>query len=183
MESHAAAEIEGLPAGFGRGLAGRAAFGIAIAFSVFQLWTAAYGTLPSQVVRAMHVGFLLLLGFALLGNLRARSAAGQAWFWLLGLLGFGTGVYNWVFYTDLIRRHLGREPRRGDGLPLSDVRACERRLGLSDIASSLGLAKGTAHGILRTLQQEGFVEQDDASGRYQLGAELLRLGTTYLDVH
>ncbi|MFD3309240.1 IclR family transcriptional regulator [Streptomyces sp. NPDC058656] len=59
----------------------------------------------------------------------------------------------------------------------------ERRLGLSDIASSLGLAKGTAHGILRTLQQEGFVEQDAASGRYQLGAELLRLGTTYLDVH
>ncbi|EFL42247.1 glycerol operon regulatory protein [Streptomyces griseoflavus Tu4000] len=59
----------------------------------------------------------------------------------------------------------------------------ERRLGLSEIASSLGLAKGTAHGILRTLQQEGFVEQDDASGRYQLGAELLRLGTTYLDVH
>jgi len=48
----------------------------------------------------------------------------------------------------------------------------ERRLGLSDIASSLGLAKGTAHGILRTLQQEGFVEQDEASGRYQLGAEL-----------
>ena len=59
----------------------------------------------------------------------------------------------------------------------------ERRLGLSDIASSLGLAKGTAHGILRTLQQEGFVEQDAASGRYQLGAELLRLGTSYLDVH
>ncbi|MET7763615.1 IclR family transcriptional regulator [Streptomyces sp. NPDC005336] len=59
----------------------------------------------------------------------------------------------------------------------------ERRLGLSDIASTLGLAKGTAHGILRTLQQEGFVEQDEASGRYQLGAELLRLGNSYLDVH
>ncbi|MFJ6751055.1 MULTISPECIES: IclR family transcriptional regulator [unclassified Streptomyces] len=59
----------------------------------------------------------------------------------------------------------------------------ERRLGLSDISSSLGLAKGTAHGILRTLQQEGFVEQDPASGRYQLGAELLRLGNSYLDVH
>ncbi|MCX5396045.1 IclR family transcriptional regulator [Streptomyces sp. NBC_00102] len=59
----------------------------------------------------------------------------------------------------------------------------ERRLGLSDIASSLGLAKGTAHGILRTLQLEGFVEQDPASGRYQLGAELLRLGNSYLDVH
>ncbi|MER6915703.1 IclR family transcriptional regulator [Streptomyces sp. NPDC000594] len=59
----------------------------------------------------------------------------------------------------------------------------ERRLGLSDIASSLELAKGTAHGILRTLQAEGFVEQDPVSGRYQLGAELLRLGTGYLDVH
>ncbi|MGN9795184.1 IclR family transcriptional regulator [Streptomyces sp. NPDC054847] len=59
----------------------------------------------------------------------------------------------------------------------------ERRLGLSDIASSLDLAKGTAHGILRTLQAEGFVEQDAASGRYQLGAELLRLGNSYLDVH
>ncbi|MFJ5711286.1 MULTISPECIES: IclR family transcriptional regulator [unclassified Streptomyces] len=59
----------------------------------------------------------------------------------------------------------------------------ERRLGLSDIASSLGLAKGTAHGILRTLQAEGFVEQDGPSGRYQLGAELLRLGNSYLDVH
>lgn len=59
----------------------------------------------------------------------------------------------------------------------------ERRLGLSDISSSLGLAKGTAHGILRTLQNEGFVEQDAASGRYQLGAELLRLGNSYLDVH
>lgn len=59
----------------------------------------------------------------------------------------------------------------------------ERRLGLSEIASALGLAKGTAHGILRTLQHEGFVEQDTASGRYQLGAELLRLGNSYLDVH
>jgi DNA-binding IclR family transcriptional regulator len=59
----------------------------------------------------------------------------------------------------------------------------ERRLGLSDVASSLGLAKGTTHGILRTLQQEGFVEQDPVSGKYQLGAELLRLGNSYLDVH
>jgi DNA-binding IclR family transcriptional regulator len=59
----------------------------------------------------------------------------------------------------------------------------ERRLGLSEVAASLDLAKGTAHGILRTLQQEGFVEQDAESGKYQLGAELLRLGQSYLDVH
>jgi TRAP transporter 4TM/12TM fusion protein len=99
-----AAIVEGLPPGFGGGLAGRAAFLIAVAFAVFQIWTAAYGSLPSQVVRAMHVGFLLLLGFALIANLRAATTAAKAWFWLLGALGFSTGVYNWVFYEDLLRR-------------------------------------------------------------------------------
>lgn len=59
----------------------------------------------------------------------------------------------------------------------------ERRLGLSDIAAALGLPKATAHGLLRTLTQEGFVEQAPDGGKYQLGAELLRLGTSYLDVH
>ncbi len=98
------AAVEGLPPGFGSGAAGRVAFLVAIAFSVFQIYIAAFGTLPSQIVRAMHVGFLLLLGFGLLGNLKARTQAGRAWFWVLGMLGFGTGVYNWVFYTSIIRR-------------------------------------------------------------------------------
>ena len=95
---------EGLPPGWGLGAAGRAAFWIAVVFSLFQLYTSAYGNLPSQIVRAMHVGFLLLLGFVLLGNLRTTTRAGQAWFWFLGLLGMATGLYNWVFYLDLIRR-------------------------------------------------------------------------------
>jgi DNA-binding IclR family transcriptional regulator len=57
------------------------------------------------------------------------------------------------------------------------------RLGVGEIATSLGLAKGTTHGILRTLQGVGFVEQDKGSGKYQLGAALLHLGTSYLDVN
>lgn len=96
--------IEGLPSGFGTGISGKVAFWIAVAFALFQLWTAAYGTLPSQIVRAMHVGFLLLLGFALFGNLVARTTTGKAWFWALGVLGFATGLYNWVFYVELIDR-------------------------------------------------------------------------------
>ncbi len=44
-------------------------------------------------------------------------------------------------------------------------------------------AKGTAHGILRTLQRVEFVEQDQATGRYRLGAALLHLGTSYLDAN
>ena len=96
--------VEGLPAGFGSGTMGRVAFGIAIVFALFQLWTAAYGTLPSQVVRAMHVAFLLLLGFGLVGNLVARTSWGKIFFWGLGILGFLTGIYNWVFYADLLKR-------------------------------------------------------------------------------
>jgi TRAP transporter 4TM/12TM fusion protein len=96
--------IDGLTAGFGTGLTGRIAFWIAVSFSAFQIWAAAYGTLPSQVVRGMHVGFLLLLGFALVANLMARTPMTKTLYWVLGLLGFGTGLYNWIFYVDIIQR-------------------------------------------------------------------------------
>ena len=56
-------------------------------------------------------------------------------------------------------------------------------LALGDIARSLDLAKGTTHGILRTLQLVGFVEQDRVSGHYQLGPALPHLGSAYLDVN
>lgn len=56
-----------------------------------------------------------------------------------------------------------------------------RRLGVVDIAGELGLSKGTVHGLLRTLHQEGFIEQDSESGKYQLGAALLHMGSSYLD--
>src|SRR6201999_3930909 len=56
-----------------------------------------------------------------------------------------------------------------------------RRLGVVDLAGELGLSKGTVHGLLRTLQHVGFVEQDPDSGKYQLGAALLHMGSSYLD--
>jgi len=58
-----------------------------------------------------------------------------------------------------------------------------RRLGVSDLSDRLGLAKGTTHGLLRTLQSEGLVEQDPETGKYQLGAALLQLANSYLDVN
>jgi len=57
------------------------------------------------------------------------------------------------------------------------------RLGVVDLSTALGLPKGTVHGILRTLTGVGFVEQDSITGKYQLGAALLHLGTSYLDVN
>ena len=57
------------------------------------------------------------------------------------------------------------------------------RLGLGEIAASLDLPKGTAHGIVRTLQGVGFVEQERGTGRYRLGAALLHLSTSQLDAN
>ena len=54
-------------------------------------------------------------------------------------------------------------------------------IGLAQIASALGLAKGTVHGILRTLEDVGFVEQDQAGGPYRVATEVFRLGWTKLD--
>ncbi|WP_046467974.1 IclR family transcriptional regulator [Allosalinactinospora lopnorensis] len=58
-----------------------------------------------------------------------------------------------------------------------------RRLGVAELAASLDLPKPTVHGILNTLRHVGFVEQDEQSGKYRLGAALLHLGNSYLDVH
>jgi len=54
-------------------------------------------------------------------------------------------------------------------------------MGVVELAGQLDLPKATVHGILRTLQSVGFVEQDAGSGKYQLGAALLHMGSSYLD--
>ncbi len=56
-----------------------------------------------------------------------------------------------------------------------------RRMGVVEIAGQVGLPKTTVHGILRTLLDVGFVEQDAETGKYQLGAALLHMGSSYLD--
>lgn len=56
-----------------------------------------------------------------------------------------------------------------------------RRLGVVEMAGELGLPKATVHGILRTLALVGFVEQDAETGKYQIGAALLHMGSSYLD--
>jgi DNA-binding IclR family transcriptional regulator len=58
-----------------------------------------------------------------------------------------------------------------------------RRLGVSQLADQLGLPRPTVHGLLQTLQQHGFVEQDRDSDKYQLGPGLLHLGSSYLDLN
>ncbi len=76
-----------------------ALFWVAVAFSVFQIVTAAFSPLSSSVVRGVHVGFLLLVTFVLYPPARQRWLG-----WCVGAIAFGTGLYQWVFEADLVQR-------------------------------------------------------------------------------
>ncbi|OYY22973.1 MAG: C4-dicarboxylate ABC transporter, partial [Azorhizobium sp. 35-67-15] len=93
-----------MPPGFGEGLKGTILFWIAIAFSAYQLFVSTYAILPSQVIRSLHVGFLCLIAAALIANHRSTSRLTLALGWGVGLVGFSTGLYQWIFYNDLILR-------------------------------------------------------------------------------
>ncbi len=98
-------EIEhGLPPGWGAGFPGRALFWIAVAFSLFQIATAVYAILPTQVLRTMHVGFLVLVAAGLIANHKAPNRFWQTLGWAVAFVGFGVGLYHWVFYLDLVNR-------------------------------------------------------------------------------
>lgn len=57
------------------------------------------------------------------------------------------------------------------------------RLGVTELSERLGIAKGTVHGLIRTLERQEFVEQDPETGKYRLGPAMLQLGNAYLDTH
>lgn len=86
----------------------RAIFWVAIAFSAYQIWMASFHPLSSQVIRAIHVGFVLLMIFALYPPFERREGAlgaiGRALGWVLGGVGFLFGLYHWVYEADLTAR-------------------------------------------------------------------------------
>lgn len=49
-------------------------------------------------------------------------------------------------------------------------------IGITDIASYMGLGKSTVYGLVNTLVQEGYLEQNPDSKRYRLGLKLFELG-------
>ncbi|PDQ18141.1 C4-dicarboxylate ABC transporter [Mesorhizobium sanjuanii] len=91
--------------GFAQTREGRLLFWIAIAFSLFQIATAAHIlSIPSQVLRATHVGFLMLLAFPLVASARNRGAAGKAIAWALAFAGVAVAAYQYIEYQPLILR-------------------------------------------------------------------------------
>ena len=91
------------------GLAGSAAdwpkalFYVALLFSIYQIVMAAFHPVSSQVLRAGHVGFLLMVVFLYF----PAGGNGRPWqplAWVLALAGMGTAFYQWYFEADLIQR-------------------------------------------------------------------------------
>lgn len=97
--------LDPLSGAFGNDREGRLLFWTAVAFSAFQLATAIGAlNLPSQILRAVHVGFLLLLAYPLIGRAEESARWVRVAYWGLALAGFAVGLYQWIFYADLILR-------------------------------------------------------------------------------
>ena len=74
---------------------GRLLFAIAFLFSIFQIATAAHLIdPPSQLVRAIHVGFVTVLIFPLLAAMADKGKARRAIAWGLSSLGMAVAFYQ-----------------------------------------------------------------------------------------
>ena len=81
----------------------RALFCVALLFTVFQVITAAFHPVSTQVLRAGHAGFLLLIVFLCYPAV-GKGRPFQPLAWILGLAGVATALYQWWFEADLIQR-------------------------------------------------------------------------------
>ncbi|MGW7201581.1 IclR family transcriptional regulator [Streptomyces chryseus] len=87
---------------------------------------------------------------------------------------FGAGVPGGIFMVQAVHRAVQA---------LKELATGTQRLGVSELANRLEVAKPTAHALLRTLESEGLVTQDRETSKYQLGPGLVTLGNAYLDSH
>jgi TRAP transporter 4TM/12TM fusion protein len=93
-----------------RPLAGRSrwlVFAVALSLSVYQLYTAGFGLLNAHVQRAVHLAFILALGFLLYPFIQrpgVRERHIPWWDLVLAALGACGGMYILVFYLDIVLR-------------------------------------------------------------------------------
>jgi TRAP transporter 4TM/12TM fusion protein len=131
-----------LGAGFPASREGRVLFWIAVVFALYQIATAAHLiNLNSQVVRAFHVGFLLLLAFPLAASYRGGALPWRVAAWTLAGLGVGVALYQWWEYNGLILRS-------GDLLARDIVVGC---VALALVFAAAWVAMGPALPIISAL--------------------------------
>jgi TRAP transporter 4TM/12TM fusion protein len=62
------------------------------------------GSLPNQVTRALHVGFLCLVAGGLLAVHKSHSTPAKVFAWALAAIGFAIALYQWHLYKELLLR-------------------------------------------------------------------------------
>ncbi|RFU69214.1 TRAP transporter permease [Peribacillus saganii] len=88
------------------GLTAKIAFFGLLAFSIFQIYTAAFKPLMAQLQRSVHLGFGLSLIFLLFpASKKLRKKGGVAWYdAILAVLSVGVGAYWPLMMEDLVMR-------------------------------------------------------------------------------
>ncbi|WP_340082899.1 TRAP transporter permease [Terribacillus sp. FSL K6-0262] len=85
------------------GIMGAVVFFLLLAFSIYQLYTATYGNVPTQIHRSVHLGFGLVLIYLLFPAKRKSKVKRIAWYdYILAALGFYVGAYWPVMYDSII---------------------------------------------------------------------------------
>ncbi|PAF20459.1 C4-dicarboxylate ABC transporter [Terribacillus saccharophilus] len=85
------------------GIMGAIVFFLLLAFSLYQLYTATFGNVPTQIHRSIHLGFGLVLIYLLFPVNRKSKEKRIAWYdYLLAALGFYIGAYWPVMYDNII---------------------------------------------------------------------------------
>ena len=89
------------------GFPGKLVFGIAVVWSIFQLYTGLFGTFPSTLQRAPHISAALTLVY-LLYPARGKSLEETKhipWYdYILALASVAVGAYHIIFYKELLLR-------------------------------------------------------------------------------
>ena len=88
-----------------KGVMARVIAAIAIAFSIFQLYTALFGVLDAQIQRAIHLSFAMALVFLLYPTRKKWPRDKLHWFdCLLAITAAATPLYIVYFYKELVLR-------------------------------------------------------------------------------
>jgi TRAP transporter 4TM/12TM fusion protein len=93
------------------GIAGKAIFAVAVAWSLFQLWYASplpfelgWGLLNDTEARSLHLGVGLLLAFLCFPLVKSQRNAIPFYDWILALAAAFAGAYFLFFYAELATR-------------------------------------------------------------------------------
>lgn len=76
---------------------------IGVGWSVFQVYTGAFGLLPAQLQRSIHLAFAFALAYLLYPARRSKGSGGLAWYnWLIGAFAVYVGLYMAINYTRIM---------------------------------------------------------------------------------